>query len=278
MAALLTGVFSLTQLIVSKENRVSEFRQEWLNNLREEVSKLQGTIETLLGLVEHKLRDKPGGLSDDEISALRAEHPEKYCDLNEMRYRVLLRFTKDEDEHEAIRSKLDKLINAFYGPCDNLDDIRKLQRELVEETQLIVKNTWEKVKRGEKIFRFLRMSLITGIVVFFVSLVTLVPIAYSKWVRAADDYRTSAQPTAEGDRTAAARAVTAADIALAEAAASKNVDRMLSFYDNDAAFINTTSGVITGKEGLPGLWSDFFATPGYALTRHATRVGLSRTG
>jgi ketosteroid isomerase-like protein len=45
-------------------------------------------------------------------------------------------------------------------------------------------------------------------------------------------------------------AVRAADKAWAEAAASKDVDRMLSFYDKDATFIGETGNLITGKDDL----------------------------
>src|SRR5262245_54735597 len=63
--------------------------------------------------------------------------------------------------------------------------------------------------------------------------------------------------------TATELAVRAADKAWAEAAASKDVDRMLSFYDKDATFIGETGALITGKEELLKLWNRLFTTPGY---------------
>jgi uncharacterized protein (TIGR02246 family) len=78
--------------------------------------------------------------------------------------------------------------------------------------------------------------------------------------------------------TAAERAVRAADKAWAEAAASKDVDRMLSFYDKDATFIGETGALITGKEELRKLWDRLFTTPGYELKWQAAKVEVSTSG
>lgn len=43
--ALITGAFSLISLIISKENKTSEFRQEWINALREEISNFLANLK-----------------------------------------------------------------------------------------------------------------------------------------------------------------------------------------------------------------------------------------
>jgi len=83
---------------------------------------------------------------------------------------------------------------------------------------------------------------------------------------------------AQSSETATERAVRAADKAWAEAAASKDVDRMLSFYDKDATFIVTTGTLISGQEELRKLWNRFFTLPGYGLTWQAAKVEVSTSG
>jgi len=78
--------------------------------------------------------------------------------------------------------------------------------------------------------------------------------------------------------SATERAVRAADKAWAEAAASKDVDRMLSFYDKDATFIGETGSLITGKDDLRKLWNRLFTTPGYELKWQAAKVEVSAGG
>lgn len=53
--------------------------------------------------------------------------------------------------------------------------------------------------------------------------------------------------------------------AWAEAAASNNADRMVAFYDENAAFIGTTPATI-GREEQRALWTRFFGMPGSKLT------------
>ena len=65
--------------------------------------------------------------------------------------------------------------------------------------------------------------------------------------------------------------VQAADKAWADAAASKNVGRMLSFYTDDAVFITPNGSLIKGKDDLQKLWSRFFKLPSYSLTWTATK-------
>ena len=38
LAALIGGFFSLISLIISKEQKTSEFRQQWIDSLRQEIS------------------------------------------------------------------------------------------------------------------------------------------------------------------------------------------------------------------------------------------------
>jgi hypothetical protein len=100
LAALLTGLFNLTNLIISKEDKVSDFRQRWLDSLREETSRLLAVVETLVRLVEPKVADQPQVLSDPEVTEVRREHWQQYKDLNEMRFRVSLRI--NPAEHKSL--------------------------------------------------------------------------------------------------------------------------------------------------------------------------------
>ena len=72
--------------------------------------------------------------------------------------------------------------------------------------------------------------------------------------------------------------VQAVDKAWADAAASKDVDRMLSFYTDDAVFIAPNGSLIKGKDDLQKLWSRFFKLPSYSLTWTATKVEASKDG
>jgi ketosteroid isomerase-like protein len=72
----------------------------------------------------------------------------------------------------------------------------------------------------------------------------------------------------------AENAVRQADSAWSVAASSNDVDRMLSFYDKQGAFVGTNPATI-GNEALRALWTKFFTSPGYHLSWKADRVEVA---
>lgn len=81
----------------------------------------------------------------------------------------------------------------------------------------------------------------------------------------------------EGDPSQLAAEVMAADAAWAEVAASKSVERMLEFYDEEAVFIGQNGTVISGLENLRVAWTAFFAVPGIKLSWKVVQVKASRS-
>ena len=65
IAALIAGAFSYFNLVSSKEAKVSEFRQEWINALRSEISMYVSCIQTATALRHHV----NSNLADDTSSA-----------------------------------------------------------------------------------------------------------------------------------------------------------------------------------------------------------------
>ena len=87
----------------------------------------------------------------------------------------------------------------------------------------------------------------------------------------------AAVPAGEADSAQLVAEVKAADAAWAEAAASKDVERILDFYDEDGVFIAQDGTVISGREGLRKAWTAFFGTPGIKLTWQARVVRGSQS-
>ena len=82
---------------------------------------------------------------------------------------------------------------------------------------------------------------------------------------------------AQTGETTAEDAMRRADAAWAEAAASKDVDRMLAFYDPAAVFLGTNPPT-QGLDGLRELWDRFFSMEGYSLTWRLEGVAVAASG
>lgn len=52
LAAVIAGAFSSLSLVMSKEQKVSEFRQDWINSLREDICKFVSAIVHLSAVYE----------------------------------------------------------------------------------------------------------------------------------------------------------------------------------------------------------------------------------
>jgi ketosteroid isomerase-like protein len=61
-----------------------------------------------------------------------------------------------------------------------------------------------------------------------------------------------------------------------EACASKDLNRLLSFYEDDA--IGIQNAPIRGKENLQKFWANAFSMPDYLLTWQAEDVFISESG
>jgi ketosteroid isomerase-like protein len=81
-----------------------------------------------------------------------------------------------------------------------------------------------------------------------------------------------------GGRSSDIESLRDTDAAWAAAAASNVVDRMISFYDPDAAFINTNGSIIKGEENLRKFWTNLFSLPEFSLTWTLEGVEVSPDG
>lgn len=99
IAALIAGVFSFVNLTLSKEQKTSEFRQAWIDRLREDLAAFFAAARAFARASElvHQYgsdyKDKVSlPVGEQKIGELRHEAAETY-------YRIKLRLNPDEVEH-----------------------------------------------------------------------------------------------------------------------------------------------------------------------------------
>ena len=61
------------------------------------------------------------------------------------------------------------------------------------------------------------------------------------------------------------------------AAAARDVDKVVSFYSDDATVLPPNAPAATGKEALRKTWKEMLDLPGVALTWKATRVEIAKS-
>jgi ketosteroid isomerase-like protein len=78
--------------------------------------------------------------------------------------------------------------------------------------------------------------------------------------------------------TKAEQALREADVAWSKAAESKDLDKTLSYYSDDATVLPPNAPAATTKEAIRKVWQDMLATPGFVISWKATKVEVAKSG
>lgn len=165
-AALIAAVVSLIGLILGKEQKTSEFRQEWVNKLRDEIATYVTNVSAISDQVKLKF--------DSNNEKLKYLAP-FYLAINSAANQIRLRLNPREAEAKEILSIMLKIERASQEDSSLASsDIQKLEDELIDESQKLLKIEWDRVKAGEPTFRWAKRSalifvfLLSGLLIFSV--------------------------------------------------------------------------------------------------------------
>jgi len=154
--ALIAGLVSLFGLVIGKEQKVSEFRQAWIDQLRRSLVSYLVNINSISDAVRIQRAEKKNNPS--------AIVPD-YKILNEARNDIILRINHEEQSAKELlkaMSNFEKLAESN----ENLtpQNIRAAEQEFIKASKDLLKFEWNRVKRGEKTFYRTKYIVITSIV------------------------------------------------------------------------------------------------------------------
>jgi len=156
-AALVAALVSLLGLVISKEQKVSEFRQAWINDLR---TCLVSYIAELNSVLDNVRLIQAGKLSD--VSQLAAI----YKSLNAANHGIKLRINYNEEtstELLEIMDEIERLAQSYANLSQ--DKLEVLEKKFLEAAKDLLKNEWARVKRGEPAFRCMKWALLCALIV-----------------------------------------------------------------------------------------------------------------
>lgn len=159
IAALIAAAISFVNLTLTKEQKTSEFRQAWIDALRQDLATFFATARTFARAnqeLQHFGVGAQGGaplsFTEQKISDLRYQ-------IAETRYRIQLRLNPKEPDHvellRLMQAAIEKQQSALSTP--NATDVVLLAVDRAAEfAPKILKTEWERVKQGELAFRVAR--------------------------------------------------------------------------------------------------------------------------
>ena len=158
LVALISALIALLSLIISKEQKISEFRQVWINTLRNYISDLLSLANRVAmeASVFNEISKNDGTLKLVDISdrignifkgAYSAYHRIS-LNLNPKEHIELLNLI-DEVERNLSNSEFLRNTNKFTELCDKLNN----------EARIALKKEWIRVKKGEPFYQFTKYVL-----------------------------------------------------------------------------------------------------------------------
>ena len=162
-AAIIAGLFSYLALIVSKEQKTSEFRQAWVDALREEMANFVASVRLMRYTVSNLKKQHGGGIPPDKQHEAISEPYEKAI----VAYNSILLRLNPKNPSSAALITLLKEVRDFIreGELEKATDRLAATRD---QARVVLKEEWERVKRGEPVFvwskRILGILIASGII------------------------------------------------------------------------------------------------------------------
>jgi ketosteroid isomerase-like protein len=81
-----------------------------------------------------------------------------------------------------------------------------------------------------------------------------------------------------GRQSADENEIRKADTAWSHAAETKDLDKCVSYYANDASVFPFNAPIANGKDQIRQLWSQLMSKPGFGLSFRPTKIEVSKSG
>ncbi len=157
IAACIAAVVSFLALVISKENKTSEFRQAWIDDFRQDLSQFAANLRRLEAeptymdcKVLNTSKPMEASLKAANERALKPDFfAENRLRLLQSRYAIRLRLNPVETNGIVLLAQVDKALEAYYSSAD----VEVELESLMNLAQAFLKKEWERVKKGEQVFR-----------------------------------------------------------------------------------------------------------------------------
>jgi hypothetical protein len=159
VAAIIGALITLVGLIVSKESKVSEFRQAWIDSLRAELSSY---LTNLSAVADARVID-----FKDARERFEKLQP-FYSKLNESYYMIAFRLNATEKPSEDLKSCMVRLSTAIRENNVDGNIIEGLKVEFINISNKLLKTEWKVVKLGERGFRATKWIIASFLIILIV--------------------------------------------------------------------------------------------------------------
>lgn len=172
IAAMIAGFVFFLGLVISKDQKISEFRQAWIDALRRDASTLIVNANVIAGF---------RATSGSEVTPheLFRETNKNYMLINEAEASITMRLNPNEASSKVVLETMKELEAILDHNKTDMDyDLLTItQKRLLVRMNEVFKIEWKRVKRGEPIYLVAKIGVISIVILFFLlgSLALVIP-------------------------------------------------------------------------------------------------------
>ncbi|WP_286353967.1 hypothetical protein [Geothrix oryzae] len=174
-AALVAGGVSFISMMVAKDQKTSEYRQNWIDSLRKDLAEYVALFVTLTSYEIMAFKE-----SKEKGKAYVDSQQDNWIKLNNLDTCITLRL--NPKEHKKLIDLLDEathLAADTNSTSMTTDKINQLSSDITDESQLILKAEWRRVKRGEWSFFITKWGALVLAISAFVLLYIYRPVLFA---------------------------------------------------------------------------------------------------
>ncbi|WP_421296450.1 hypothetical protein [Aeromonas sp. 604534] len=156
-AAIIAGGISFIATILSKDQKTSEFRQAWIDSFRSEIAELLALAGTYVIMINRMKLEKK---SHEDIVKYLSDNQDDMTKVDSLIIKIKLRLNPNE------HSKLLYMINFLEEKSleQSSKEHSEIIKNLTNESQLLLKKEWKRVKRGELSFMVLKWGSLISLI------------------------------------------------------------------------------------------------------------------
>ncbi|MBU4485699.1 MAG: hypothetical protein KKD38_02100 [Candidatus Delongbacteria bacterium] len=157
---------SFIGLIITKESKISEFRQKWIDNLRDDISKLMGSLcefSTSRLITNHS----SGSPETEKDKQFIQNNLQVIKEIFTLLHRITLRLNPKKDiQLINVLNQIEVLLTE-PSMLDNEKCFEFVTNDLKLQSHDLLKREWERVKKGEPFYIIMHYIVLTLFIVIF---------------------------------------------------------------------------------------------------------------
>jgi hypothetical protein len=143
-AALIAGTVSLLGLVIAKEQKTSEFRQQWAADFRAEVAELIARVSAIADVYQLQGQDQRKW----DFNPLR----EHFVALNQAMTKIRLRLDPAKSGSQPILAVLLSYESQFQEEAPDEKLLAGLEAELIAAAHEVLNEQWRRFRKGEPVY------------------------------------------------------------------------------------------------------------------------------